>query len=131
MGLGKTLSMLSLVLKKKGDSQDVRKWLAKPPAVEGRRGEREERELERQEDGGGGRGKREGEGKGWKRVGVTTHTHTHTHTHTGLLKCPGTLVVCPASLMMQWEAEVNGKIRPGLVRAKVYHGSNRTKFASE
>ena len=55
MGLGKTLSMLSLVLKKKGDSQDVRKWLAKPPAVEGRRGEREERELERQEDGGGGR----------------------------------------------------------------------------
>ena len=61
MGLGKTLSMLSLVLKKKGDSQDVRKWLAKPPAVEGRRGEREERKLERQEDGGGegggGRGK--------------------------------------------------------------------------
>ena len=57
--------------------------------------------------------------------------HTHTHTHTGLLKCPGTLVVCPASLMLQWEAEVNGKMRPGLIRAKVYHGSNRTKFASE
>ena len=59
------------------------------------------------------------------------NNYTHTHTHTGLLKCPGTLVVCPASLMLQWEAEVNGKIRPGLIRAKVYHGSNRTKFASE
>ena len=68
MGLGKTLSMLSLVLKKKGRSQDVREWMAKPPAVEGGRGrkgrwrerERErEKERERREREGGGGGEEE------------------------------------------------------------------------
>ena len=73
MGLGKTLSMLSLVLKKKGRSQDVREWMANPPAVEGgrgrkgkwrERGERERGRWMREKRGGRGGGGGEGCGKG-------------------------------------------------------------------
>jgi SNF2 family DNA or RNA helicase len=49
----------------------------------------------------------------------------------GLVKSPGTLVVCPASLMMQWAEEVKTKLNHGTLSTKVYHGSNRTSFAQE
>ena len=35
VGLGKMLSILSLVLKKKGCSQEEKKWMAKPLAAKG------------------------------------------------------------------------------------------------
>ncbi|XP_012532592.1 transcription termination factor 2 [Monomorium pharaonis] len=37
----------------------------------------------------------------------------------------GTLVVCPASLLSQWENEVHSKCKRGLLSVQVYHGSNR------
>lgn len=37
----------------------------------------------------------------------------------------GTLVVCPASLLSQWEKEVQDKCKRGLMSVQVYHGSNR------
>lgn len=37
----------------------------------------------------------------------------------------GTLVVCPASLMKQWEAEVKNRCKRGLLSVLVFHGNNR------
>lgn len=37
----------------------------------------------------------------------------------------GTLVVCPASLLAQWEKEVQDKCKRGILSVVVYHGSNR------
>ncbi|XP_014476224.1 PREDICTED: transcription termination factor 2-like, partial [Dinoponera quadriceps] len=37
----------------------------------------------------------------------------------------GTLVICPASLLSQWEKEVQDKCKRGLLSVQVYHGSNR------
>ncbi|XP_063231621.1 transcription termination factor 2 [Bacillus rossius redtenbacheri] len=39
----------------------------------------------------------------------------------------GTLVVCPASLLNQWEEEVHAKCRRGLLEVEVYHGQNRQR----
>ena len=49
----------------------------------------------------------------------------------GLVKSAGTLVVCPASLMMQWAEEVKNKLRPYTLTVNIYHGSHRTGFAHE
>jgi len=37
----------------------------------------------------------------------------------------GTLVVCPASVLSQWENEVRNKCKRGLLSVEVHHGSNR------
>ncbi|XP_071573079.1 transcription termination factor 2 [Temnothorax nylanderi] len=37
----------------------------------------------------------------------------------------GTLVVCPASLLSQWENEVRNKCKRGLLSTEVHHGTNR------
>ncbi|XP_032689169.1 transcription termination factor 2 [Odontomachus brunneus] len=37
----------------------------------------------------------------------------------------GTLVVCPASLLSQWEKEVLDKCKQGSLSVQIYHGSNR------
>ncbi|XP_011647072.2 transcription termination factor 2, partial [Pogonomyrmex barbatus] len=37
----------------------------------------------------------------------------------------GTLVVCPASLLSQWETEVRNRCKRGLLSVEVHHGSNR------
>lgn len=37
----------------------------------------------------------------------------------------GTLVVCPASLLSQWENEINNRCKRGMLSVEVYHGSNR------
>ncbi|XP_008204612.1 transcription termination factor 2 [Nasonia vitripennis] len=37
----------------------------------------------------------------------------------------GTLVVCPASLIKQWEAEVKNRCKRGLLSVLVFHGNNR------
>ncbi|KYQ50706.1 Transcription termination factor 2 [Trachymyrmex zeteki] len=37
----------------------------------------------------------------------------------------GTLVVCPASLLSQWENEVRNRCKRGLLSVEVHHGSNR------
>lgn len=37
----------------------------------------------------------------------------------------GTLVVCPASLLKQWEAEIQTKVKRGAIEHYVFHGANR------
>ncbi|XP_076670956.1 transcription termination factor lodestar [Andrena cerasifolii] len=37
----------------------------------------------------------------------------------------GTLVVCPASLLSQWESEINNRCKRGMLSVLVYHGTNR------
>ncbi|XP_043498526.1 transcription termination factor 2 [Polistes fuscatus] len=41
----------------------------------------------------------------------------------------GTLVVCPASLLSQWENEIKSKCRKGILSVEVYHGNNREKIS--
>ena len=42
-----------------------------------------------------------------------------------LVRSETTLIVCPASLIGQWEKEVENKVRSSQVRVLVYHGNNR------
>ncbi|CAK9798659.1 Transcription termination factor 2 [Anthophora quadrimaculata] len=37
----------------------------------------------------------------------------------------GTLVACPASLLSQWEKEINQRCKRGMLAVEVYHGTNR------
>ncbi|XP_063702465.1 transcription termination factor 2 [Culicoides brevitarsis] len=37
----------------------------------------------------------------------------------------GTLVVCPASLLQQWESEISNRVRRNTVSLYIHHGSNR------
>ncbi|XP_055613761.1 transcription termination factor 2 [Uranotaenia lowii] len=37
----------------------------------------------------------------------------------------GTIIVCPASLMRQWESEINTRVARNSLAVSVYHGSNR------
>lgn len=41
----------------------------------------------------------------------------------------GTLVVCPASLVGQWEMEVSRRVKRGLISVDCYHGPNRERKA--
>ncbi|XP_014612648.1 PREDICTED: transcription termination factor 2-like [Polistes canadensis] len=42
----------------------------------------------------------------------------------------GTLVVCPASLLSQWENEIKSKCKRGILSVEVYHGNNREKISN-
>merc|ERR1719471_2448266 len=42
-----------------------------------------------------------------------------------LVKSDTTLIICPASLLGQWEEEAENKVRSSQVRLLVYHGNNR------
>jgi SNF2 family DNA or RNA helicase len=37
----------------------------------------------------------------------------------------GTLVVCPASLLNQWEEEVKKRVKRGVIDLEIYHGTSR------
>lgn len=37
----------------------------------------------------------------------------------------GTLVICPASLIKQWESEVKNRCKRGILTVLVFHGNNR------
>jgi len=43
----------------------------------------------------------------------------------------GTLVICPASLINQWETEVKTKLKPGLLKVGQYYGTKRSFSAFE
>lgn len=49
----------------------------------------------------------------------------------GNLPAGKTLVVCPASLLAQWQNEVHKHCRKNLLRTKIYHGANRESQSSE
>lgn len=44
-----------------------------------------------------------------------------------LVPSTGTLVVCPATLLGQWEGEVKRHVRRGSLRVLVYHGNARER----
>ncbi len=76
MGLGKTLSILSLVWVKRGTPKDIQEWRRRPsPRV-------------------------------------------------GLIRSSATLVVCLASLLLQWQEEAVAKIRD--MSIYIYHGKKIT-----
>ena len=52
-------------------------------------------------------------------------------TDQGFITSQATLVVCPASLMLQWQKEVERRCAPGLVRMCLYHGANRERNAKK
>ena len=41
------------------------------------------------------------------------------------IKSSATLVVCPASLVHQWEKEIQRRVKHGTLDVVVYHGPNR------
>jgi len=43
----------------------------------------------------------------------------------------GTLVVCPASLLNQWENEIKSKLKPGHLKVGQYYGIKRSISATE
>lgn len=43
----------------------------------------------------------------------------------------GTLVVCPVSLLNQWENELRTKLSPGLLKVGQYYGVKRSMSTSE
>ncbi|XP_078702450.1 transcription termination factor 2-like isoform X1 [Branchiostoma floridae x Branchiostoma belcheri] len=49
----------------------------------------------------------------------------------GVVKSGATLVVCPASLILHWKAEVERHTEEDTLRVYLYHGQNRTKDHTE
>ncbi|XP_037729612.1 transcription termination factor 2 [Drosophila subpulchrella] len=96
MGLGKTLTMISSVLACKNRQE---------------RGEGEDHSSDEDDDDDKNK-KRKSTG-GWSSKG-------RKDTHKG-----GTLVVCPASLLRQWESEVESKVARHKLTVCVHHGNNR------
>jgi len=46
------------------------------------------------------------------------------------IKSSATLVVCPASLVHQWNNEVDRRVKPGTLDVVMYHGPNRVNSAT-
>jgi len=51
------------------------------------------------------------------------------HGKSGLVRSKATLIVCPASLISQWEGEVKKRLKSGVMSTLVYHGNNRGQSA--
>ncbi|XP_040168213.1 transcription termination factor 2 isoform X1 [Anopheles arabiensis] len=96
MGLGKTLSMISLVLKSAELDPD---------------GEQLERASESEDDEGDE--ENHNPNGGWKSKGRKDY-------YAG-----GTLIVCPASLMRQWEGEITNRVKRNSLAVCVHHGTQR------
>ncbi|XP_050731244.1 transcription termination factor 2-like [Eriocheir sinensis] len=101
MGLGKTLTMISLMMR----HQELVDEGALKDDFSSLKGDQESGE----EDGGG-----------WlsKKTGASRFS---------LVPSTGTLVVCPATLLGQWEGEVRRHVRRGTLRVLVYHGAARER----
>ena len=46
------------------------------------------------------------------------------------IKSAATLVVCPASLVHQWNNEIERRVKPGTLDVVLYHGPNRVSSAT-
>uniref|UniRef100_A0A182JQY3 Transcription termination factor 2 n=1 Tax=Anopheles christyi TaxID=43041 RepID=A0A182JQY3_9DIPT len=95
MGLGKTLSMISLVLKSAELDPDGEQ-LERVTESDNEDEENEEPNI-----------------RGWKSKGRKDY-------YAG-----GTLIVCPASLMRQWEGEITNRVKRNSLAVCVHHGTQR------
>ncbi|PHH83049.1 hypothetical protein CDD83_3071 [Cordyceps sp. RAO-2017] len=104
MGLGKTLSILSLVAT---TADDAHKWeLLEPvqrPAVEPRSSRND---------------------------GMAMHQPSFDPTPV-TRQAKTTLIVCPLSTVSNWEEQIKQHLRPGALSCHVYHGSSRIKDAAK
>lgn len=113
MGLGKTLTMLSLV------ASDLEKMKENKEGVEEEEEESDEDEEGDDNDAENSKGKADKAAPkkkgmtGWSAKGRRDHYEG------------GTLVVCPASLLQQWEGEVKTKMHRNSLNYLVYHGTKR------
>lgn len=106
MGLGKTLTMLSLVV---SDMEERKK--------EGKEIEEEEEDEDDENEDEEEKNKKEAE-KNKKKSGWSAKGRREQYPG-------GTLVVCPASLLQQWEGEVKSKLQRNTLEYLVYHGPKR------
>ncbi|XP_045133532.1 transcription termination factor 2-like isoform X2 [Portunus trituberculatus] len=104
MGLGKTLTMISLILRH-------RELVSEGILADDFSSLKEEQDSGEEDTGG------------WitKKYGGTSRF--------SLVPSSGTLVVCPASLLGQWEGEVKRHVQRGNLRILVYHGNARDRSA--
>ncbi|KAF4513512.1 hypothetical protein G6O67_000776 [Ophiocordyceps sinensis] len=104
MGLGKTLSILSLIA---STTDDARSWeLLEPvqrPAVEA---------------------------KPNKKIDELTMHQPSFDLMPVTRQVKSTLIVCPLSTVTNWEEQIKQHIRPGALSYHIYHGSNRIKDAA-
>lgn len=47
----------------------------------------------------------------------------------GLIQSNTTLVICPASLLGQWEGEIKTKVKSDQLKVLIYHGTSRNQSA--
>ncbi|XP_035673009.1 transcription termination factor 2-like [Branchiostoma floridae] len=66
-----------------------------------------------------------------QRQNKDTRNKTKVPAPEGVVKSCATLVVCPASLILHWKAEVERHTEDGTLRVYLYHGQNRTKDHTE
>ncbi|KAK3866441.1 hypothetical protein Pcinc_028026 [Petrolisthes cinctipes] len=103
MGLGKTLTMISLMLKHR---ELVEEGTIPKDFSALKKDERDSDQEEEEED------------LGWIRTKGGSRSHS-------LVPSLGTLVVCPASLLGQWEGEVKRHVSRGKMNVYIYHGATR------
>jgi SNF2 family DNA or RNA helicase len=48
-----------------------------------------------------------------------------------LTKSSTTLIVAPASVIMQWEKEIKERVKPGQLTYHIYHGADRNKSIAQ
>ncbi|CAI0649927.1 unnamed protein product [Colletotrichum noveboracense] len=101
MGLGKTLSVLSLIA---SSLDQAREWASRAPV---------QPEMPPQKAGG-------------KATASSTLPLTSVTTNTR-----ATLLVCPLSTVTNWEEQIKQHIAPGELSYYIYHGSNRTREADK
>lgn len=51
----------------------------------------------------------------------------HVFLENGVTPAFSTLVVAPASVIFQWEKEINDRVKPGKLKVCVFHGPKREK----
>lgn len=73
----------------------------------------------------GGRSKHSLQGKRNK-LYIDTYTHIHLNINCHFMhKLGGTLIICPATLLNQWNHEIETRVKYHKLNVLVHHGSNR------
>lgn len=120
-GLGKTISTIALILKERSPSSS-------DPTTEVKKIETETYNLDDDDDDEQKPNSCVIENNG-SLVEVKNHSSS---VHTNSRPAAGTLVVCPTSVLRQWNDELHNKVsNKGRLSVLIYHGANRTKDPSE